>query len=116
MLDSHRTRPIAPRKEPRLAERDAAYQRLRISMRWGVLAIVCLTMLGPTHAQDTIRIPETVGSQSLELDLGVAHPDDPSGFVAAIEVDAGETKSLLKAVDLEESYLFFILFSNKIKV
>jgi hypothetical protein len=42
-----------------------------------------------------------VGAQSLEIDLGIAHPDDPSSFVAGVEVDAGETGSLLNSADRE---------------
>lgn len=42
-----------------------------------------------------------VGAQSLELDFAVRHPDDPSNFIAGVEVDAGESESLLKSTDRE---------------
>jgi flagellar biosynthetic protein FliP len=52
------------------------------------LALVCLTMLGPAHAQDVIRLPEATGSQSLENFI-TAGPDQwksREGLNSAIQV------------------------------
>ncbi|MDA1053696.1 MAG: flagellar type III secretion system pore protein FliP [Planctomycetota bacterium] len=52
------------------------------------MALVCLTMLGPAHAQETIRLPEITESQSFE-NLLTAGPDkwtSPEGLNSAIQV------------------------------
>lgn len=67
---------------------DVATRRMKTFVTWGTIVFVCLTMLGPTHAQEAFSIPESVGSPSLE-NLMMAGPDkwkSPEGLSSAIQV------------------------------
>ncbi len=61
---------------------------MKSAIMWGGLVFVCLTMLGPTQAQEPMRVPEVSGSQSLEGFI-TAGPDvwkSPEGMNSAIQV------------------------------
>ncbi|MBC8354151.1 MAG: flagellar type III secretion system pore protein FliP [Planctomycetes bacterium] len=61
---------------------------MRTVIGWGALVFVCLTMLGPGHAQEPIRIPELADSQSLEsfYTAGPKEWTSPEGMNSAIQV------------------------------
>lgn len=65
-----------------------AVQRMRTMIGWGVVVVVCLTMLGPTHAQETVRIPDLSGSESLEnfITAGPETWKSREGLSSAIQV------------------------------
>lgn len=67
---------------------DVNIRHWKAMLAWGSVIAVWLTVLGPTHAQETVRIPEITDSQSLEnfITAGPETWKSREGMSSAIQV------------------------------